>query len=202
MRRFFNLPRRSRTGGLMLLALVAVLVVGCSGTGGGWLPPSPPAFSAQASFGFSFSCERSSQSFSLNPKPARLKIQLSYSDKGSNPLGGPFSIHGEADKIDPTIESMICTGENPTASIGQLTFLGTYYPTSAQGQFGMCAKDSSSPCRFEVTVRDNDRDRAPSKGDFFSISLSSSSVQSFELDPATVIYSRAGILGGGNIKVD
>jgi hypothetical protein len=56
-------------------------------------------------------------------------------------------------------------------------------------------------CRFEVIVRDNDGNLAPSKGDFFSIRLSGTTALTSELDPATVFYARAGLLEGGNITV-
>jgi hypothetical protein len=53
-------------------------------------------------------------------------------------------------------------------------------------------------CRFEVIVRDTD---GGSKGDFFSIKLSSATAVTSELDPLTVFYARAGYLEGGNLKV-
>ena len=61
---------------------------------------------------------------------------------------------------------------------------------------------STSPlCRFEVIVQDNDGNLVGSKGDFFSIKLSSATVLDDELDPATVFYARAGYLAGGNLTV-
>jgi hypothetical protein len=56
-------------------------------------------------------------------------------------------------------------------------------------------------CRFEVIVRDTDGNLAPSKGDFFSIKLSSATAVTSELDPVTVFYARAGFLEGGNLTV-
>jgi hypothetical protein len=56
-------------------------------------------------------------------------------------------------------------------------------------------------CRFEVIVRDNDRNMAPSTGDLFSIKLSSATAVTSVLDPLTVFYARAGYLAGGNITV-
>ena len=56
--------------------------------------------------------------------------------------------------------------------------------------------------RFEVVVRDNDRNRIPSQGDSFAITLSSATAVTSELDPATVIYARAGRLSSGNLTVD
>jgi hypothetical protein len=68
----------------------------------------------------------------------------------------------------------------------------------------MCPRGETpmSPlCRFEVIVRDNDGNLAGSKGDFFSIKLSSATAVTSVLDPATVLYARAGYLAGGNLTV-
>ena len=51
-------------------------------------------------------------------------------------------------------------------------------------------------------MRDNDRNRAPSLGDYFSIKLSTGTAVTSELDPATVFYARAGLLSSGNLTVD
>jgi hypothetical protein len=56
-------------------------------------------------------------------------------------------------------------------------------------------------CRFEVIVQDNDRNIAPSPGDFFSIKLSSGTALTSELVPGTVFYARAGLLSSGNLTV-
>ena len=63
---------------------------------------------------------------------------------------------------------------------------------------------TTSPlCRFEVIVQDNDRNRAPSMGDSFSIQLSNLTALTSEFtDPTTVPYARAGLLSSGNITVD
>ena len=50
-------------------------------------------------------------------------------------------------------------------------------------------------------MQDNDGNLAGSKGDFFSIKLSSSTVLDDELDPATVFYARAGYLERGHLTV-
>ena len=124
-------------------------------------------FTGQASFGFTFSCEKGD-----------LKIQLSYNDKGSNPIGSSFGIHGIVDTIDPVLESADLHWREPASPAGnQLIFLGRYrltssaptvFPSSCPTQ-----ETSTSPlCRFEVIVQDNDRNLAPSPGDFFSIKLS------------------------------
>jgi hypothetical protein len=190
------------------LALVlGLLLVSCTGRGGGWLPPAT-VFQAQATFGFSFRCERSSKSYNLNPPVGRLHIKLAYTDHGTNPLGDPFSIHGEADTLPPVVESAICIGQEPPPGGNELIFLGRYRPTSSSaGQFPAecdttAAGTDTTPCRFEVTVRDNDGDYAPSTGDYFSIKLSTETEVTTEFDPAQVIYSRAGFLGGGDIQVD
>jgi hypothetical protein len=187
--------------------LVAVLTA-CTGTGGGQLPPTA-GFTGPASFGFDFSCERSSRSTSPNPPTGQLRIELSYTEHGTYlPLGSPFSIHGIVDTIDPVLESGVCIGQNPPPEPlppNELIFLGRYRPTtSAPAGLEACPRRETSTtplCRFEVFVRDNDQNRAPSTGDFFSIKLSSATVLSSQLDPATVVYARAGLLEGGNLIV-
>jgi hypothetical protein len=191
-----------------LAAGLALSLAACTGRGGGSLPPGPTAsdlfpstvFTGQAQFGFSFSCEDKG---GINPQTGQLRIQLQYSDRGTTPLGAPFSIHGTADTIDPVVESMFCIGQNPPPGGHELIFLGRYRLTSSPppGMPQQCSGLTTS-CRFEVIVRDNDRDLAPSRGDFFSIQLSSEPQVTSELDPATVFYARAGVLAGGNLTVD
>jgi predicted small lipoprotein YifL len=183
---------------IMLAAacILAVVLAACTGKGGGYLPPQKPVFTGQAAFGFTFSCQNGD-----------LKIQLSYNDKGSNPLGSSFGIHGIVDTVDPVLESQICIGENPPPPPeNQLIFLGRYRLTSSAPTLfpSTCPtrETSTSPlCRFEVIVQDNDQNLAPSPGDFFSIKLSSATALTSELDPLTVFYARAGYLAGGNIIV-
>jgi hypothetical protein len=186
--------------------LVAVLTA-CTGTGGGQLPPSA-VFTGPASFGFDFSCERSSRSTSPNPPTGQLRIELSYTEHGTYlPVGSPFSIHGVVDTIDPGLESMICIGQNPPPGGNELIFLGGYRPTtSAPAGFPQsCPRRETSTtrlCRFEVLVRDNDQNLAPSTGDFFSIKLSTVTDNLVTLFPAgTVVYARAGLLSSGNLTV-
>src|SRR5437868_807388 len=99
-----RLLRRSLSvgaAGILMAALAA-----CSGVGGGYLPPDSAAgFTGQASFGFTFSCQDRG---GLNPQPGKLSIQLAYVEHGSNPLGGPFSVHGIVDQIPPVLESEVC----------------------------------------------------------------------------------------------
>jgi hypothetical protein len=57
-------------------------------------------------------------------------------------------------------------------------------------------------CRFEVIVRDNDMNHAPSPGDFFSIKLSTTTALTSQLDDAALFYARAGLLSSGNLTVD
>jgi hypothetical protein len=176
--------------------ILVVVLAACTGRGGGYLPPQAPLFKGQASFGFSFSCENGD-----------LKIELAYNDKGSNPIGSSFGIHGFVDTIDPVLESMICIdGNPPLPPENQLIFLGRYRLTSGApaGFPSACPKreTSTSPlCRFEVIVQDNDRSLTPSPGDFFSIKLSTVTALTSELDPSTVFYARAGYLAGGNLTV-
>jgi hypothetical protein len=179
----------------------------CAGHGGGRLPPDGTVFRAPATFGFSFSCERSSRSTNLNPPTGRLRVQLAYRDHGSNPIGSAFGIHGIADELDPVLESMICIGENPPPGGNELIFTGRYRLVSSapEGFPSTCpARETETMplCRFEVIVRDNDMNGAPGSGDYFQISLSSETDLVGELDPATVFYTRAGVLSSGNLTVD
>jgi hypothetical protein len=191
----------------LLLAVVGVLIAlvsACTGRGGGQLPPDNVLFTGSASFGFSFSCENGD-----------LRIQLSYNDQGSNPLGSSFGIHGIVDQVDPVLESALCIDSNPPPVPHELTFLGRYYLTSSSAPAGFpdadtCPRSESDPdplCRFEVHVIDNDYDNAPSAGDFFSIRLSTGVC----LDPTDlscsvlsgpVFYTRSGLLSSGNLTVD
>jgi hypothetical protein len=185
-----------------LVGLVLVLTA-CTGRGGGQLPPSA-GFTGPASFGFSFSCEDKG---GLNPQTGQLKLELSYTDHGSNLLGSSFGIHGIVDTIDPVLESQICIGQNPPPGGNELIFLGRYYLTSSapSGFPSTCpSRDSATLplCRFEVIVRDNDKNRASSPGDYFHITLSSGTALTSELVPATVFYTRAGELSSGNLTVN
>jgi len=193
--------------------LIVSTLAACTGVGGGWLPPDNVLFKANASFGFTFSCERSSKSTqSTNPKPGQLRIELAYNEQGLNPLGSGFTIHGIADQIDPVLESQVCVGqEEQPPVVGQLVFLGRYRLSSTPpaGFPAACAKTTwtrGANCRFEVIVQDNDRNLAPSAGDSFSIKLTTitdPTVTDFgSLVPPVVFYARAGLLGGGNVTVD
>jgi hypothetical protein len=185
---------------LVAASILALVLTACTGRGGGQLPPSA-GFTGAASFGFSFSCEDKG---GINPPTGQLRIELSYTDKGSNPLGSPFGIHGIVDTIDPVLESMICIGK-PQAPGGKLIFLGRYRLTSGSpSMFPSMCKTTSPSCRFEVIVQDNDRSRAPSMGDSFSIKLSNVTTLTSEFpdDPAIVPYARAGTLKSGNLTVD
>ncbi len=192
--------------GVLMAALSA-----CTGVGGGYLPPEPLLFNGQASFGFTFSCQDAG---GINKRTGKLRIQLNYTDHGTNPLGGPFSVHGIVDQVDPVVESAVCIGKNPPPGGNALTFLGRYRPTTTPpaGFPSTCParETKSSPlCRFEVTVKDNDGNSAPSQGDFFSILLSNDTRSCLDPNTAlscsqlvgTVFYTRSGVLQGGNITV-
>jgi hypothetical protein len=189
---------------LAVFGVLIALVAACTGRGGGQLPPDNVLFKGQASLGFDFLCEDQG---GINPPTGQLRIQQSYTDHGSNPLGSSFSVHGIVDTIDPVLESAICIGDRPPPGGNELIFLGRYFLTSsAPADFpSTCPtrETATTPlCRFEVIVRDNDMNRAPSPGDFFSIKLSSATAVTSELDPAAVFYTRAGILSAGNLTVD
>ena len=192
-----------RWSGIGLVGILAATLSACTGRGGGQLPPDGLLFTGAASFGFSFSCERSSASVRTEPSTGRLRIQLSYSDHGANPLGSGFSVHGTVDTLDPVLESMLCIGQEPPPGGNELVFLGRYRTTTSVPTGFTQSCDSTTPvCRFEVIVRDNDRNSAPSSGDFFSIKLSSGTAVTSELDPAAVFYTRAGLLLSGNLTID
>jgi hypothetical protein len=196
----------SRVRRILLVAaagLSAMSATACTGRGGGQLPPDGVAFSGSASLGFSFSCQDSG---GINPPTGRLKIELSYGDKGTNPIGSSFSIHGIVDMIDSVLESEICIGQNPPPGGNELIFLGRYYLTSSApaGFPPTCpTRDTTttSMCRFEVDVRDNDNNHIPSTGDYFRITLSGGTAVTSELDAATVFYTRGGLLSSGNLTV-
>jgi hypothetical protein len=191
---------------LAAAGIVIVLLAACTGRGGGQLPPDNVVFTGSASFGFSFSCENGS-----------LRIQLDYADHGSNPLGSSFGVHGTVDQVDPVLESAVCIDQNPPPPPeNQLIFLGRYRLNSSPpaGFPSTCPTEetSTSPlCRFEVIVQDNDRNLAPSPGDFFSIKLSTVTASCddpipdptcSQLPAASVFYARAGYLSSGNLTVD
>jgi hypothetical protein len=204
--RFF---RRSTL--LAAAGILAMVLTACTGRGGGQLPPQSPIFNGPASFGFSFSCEDKG---GLNPPTGRLGIELAYIDHGSNPIGSSFAIHGTVDTIDPVLESAVCIGQNPPPGGNELIFLGRYSLTSSPpaGFPPTCPRRETKTtplCRFEVTVRDNDMNRAPSAGDFFSINLTTitTACTSVPPDPTcsdlpTGFYARAGLLSSGNLTVD
>jgi hypothetical protein len=188
---------------LAAAGILVVVLTACMGVGGGQLPPDGVVFTGPASFGFNFSCEDKG---GVNPPTGQLNIQLGYIDHGSNPIGSSFSIHGIVDIIDPVLESAICIGQEPPPGGNELIFLGRYRLTSGApaGFPSTCpARETktSSLCRFEVIVRDNDQNLAPSPGDYFQIRLSSGTAISSQLDPATVFYTRAGLLSSGNLTV-
>jgi hypothetical protein len=197
-------PHFRRSLSVAAAGILAVALTACTGRGAGQLPPESPLFEGPASFGFSFSCEDKG---GVNPPTGQLRIQLSYTDHGTNPIGSSFGIHGIADRIAPVLESEICIGQNPPPGGNELIFLGRYRLTSsAPAGFPDACPTRETPttplCRFEVIVRDNDQNPAPSMGDFFSIKLSTVTALTSELPIATVFYARAGFLAGGNLTVD
>ena len=199
-------PRRRQLASAAMFAVIAAVLAGCTGRGGGQLPPDGVIFTGPASFGFAFSCEDNSSG--RQSPTGQLRIQLDYTDHGTSPIGSTFGIHGTVDTIDPVLESMICIGENPPyPEPRELIFLGRYrLQSGAPARFASTCptrETSTTPlCRFEVVVRDNDMNGAPSAGDYFQIRLSSGTALDDELDPAAVFYTRAGLLSSGNLTVD
>jgi hypothetical protein len=195
---------RRRSVFLAAVGILALVLTACRGVGGGQLPPDGVAFAGPASFGFTFSCEDKG---GINPPTGQLRIQLAYIEHGTYlPVGSPFSIHGIVDKVPPVVESAICIGQSPPPGGNELIFLGRWRLMSSvpAGFPSTCPtrETKTTPlCRFEVIVRDNDMNRAPSPGDYFQIRLSSGTVLDDELDPALVFYTRAGLLSSGNLTV-
>ena len=194
-------PQFRRSLAVVAAGILAVALTACSGRGGGQLPPDGAEYTGPATFAFSFSCERSSRSTNLHPKPGRLRVQITYHDQGSNPIGSSFGIHGIVDEIDPVVESMVCIGDEPPPGGSELIFMGRFRLVSSppEGFPSTCPTretETTPMCRFEVTVRDND-----TNGDYFEIRLSSWTALG-KLDLATVFYTRAGVLSSGNITVD
>jgi hypothetical protein len=201
---------RFRLAFVPVVAVMAALLVACSGSGGGWLPPNA-TFPGQATMGFTFDCERNAKTVNQNPPTGRLHIELAYLEQGpSLTLSSGFGIHGVADVIDPALQSAVCIGQEPPADGQTLTFLGRYRLTSSPpaGFPSSCVTTTSSKgdCRFEVQVRDNDYNHAPSAGDYFAIQLSTQVCSTMDclsqLRVGTVFYTRAGLLGGGNLTVE
>jgi hypothetical protein len=172
-------------------AAVLALLTGCSGRGGGWLPPAL-GFADRATVGLSFGCDT-----------GRLHLQLDYTDHGASFLGPePFDIHGTADIIPTDLEAALCAGNEPPPGGQQIVILGQYRVTSTPAPTGLRGQCLTEPaCRFQVTVRDNDADGQPSTGDYFEILLSTVDTLTSDLPPATVVYTRGGILAGGNLTV-
>jgi hypothetical protein len=194
--------KRLRRFGMIGMATVLTLVLaGCTGRGGGVLAPTL-GFTGQATIGFSFTCEN-----------GRLQLSLEYQDHATNPFGGPFSIHGVADKISPALESYFCVGDasNGALPAGEILFQGTY--TVQSGRPGMfdpagCAAtfmvgtgEILTGCRFTADVRDSGA-RGPSKGDYLSIKLFGGPDTGDTMHTALPIYARDGYLASGNFQVD
>jgi hypothetical protein len=200
-----HLRRSIFLGAACVLALV---LTACTGKGGGYLPPSV-GFSGQAPFGFTFSCQDAG---GINTPTGKLSIELAYADKGTNPIGSSFGLHGIVDTIDPVLESAVCSGQTPPPGGNELIFLGRYWLTTSppagfpKEDCPTKAKSTAPLCRFEVIVRDNDQNLAPSPGDYFSIKLSTVTTPCTDLEDLSCtqfpgFYTREGLLAGGNITV-
>src|SRR6476659_1355185 len=114
--------KRTRCAHVAVLAIAAALVlVGCNGQGGGWLPPGAGIerpnnlynFQGRANVGFTFACEIGT-----------LHLSLEYQDQGRYTLpdnilqqGNPFSIHAVADRLPPDLEDYFCIGEGQNGGL-------------------------------------------------------------------------------------
>ena len=173
--------RSSRRPRLAAVGLLTLLLTACTGRGGGQLPPDL-GHNGSASFGFSFSCEDKG---GLNPQTGELRISLSYTERSTSLISGLAVLDPRRRRrARPGDGVELCIGQEPPPGGNELIFLGRYRSTSGGGPTS-CADlaDTAPSCRFEVIVRDNDQDRAPSPGDSFSIKLSSATTVTSELDP-------------------
>ena len=107
-------PRFVRKSILLAAAgILAVVLTACTGTGGGQLPPQTAVF--QRARPRLASASAAEDKGGLNPPTGRLDIELAYTDKGTNPIGSAFGIHGIVDKIDPVVESADLHRSEPAA---------------------------------------------------------------------------------------
>ena len=214
-----SLNRRLRRSlSLAVVGTLAVALTACTGRGGGQLPADGDVFKGPASFGFSFSCEDKG---GLNPPTGQLRIQLSYTDHGSNisisnVIRSSFSIHGTADTIDPVLESVVCSGQQPPPPPlpeNQLIFLGRYRQTSsAPAGFPPTCSATTPVCRFEVIVHDNDKKSRPLDGRllldqavvdrYHPVCFVSSGPYVLGTPRRDGALRRAGTLSSGNLTVD
>ena len=208
---------RRRSILLAAAGILALVLTACTGRGGGQLPPDNVFVHRPGVVRLQLQLRGQGRHQSANrsaPHPARLHRPR------HQPLGSGFGIHGIVDRIDPVLESAVCIGQEPPPGGNELIFLGRYRLTSsAPAGFPQACptrETKTTPlCRFEVIVRDNDQNLAPSKGDFFSIKLSTvTEIFTNDCPPggtppcvitefpaATVFYARAGTLSSGNLTV-
>ena len=184
--------------------LVAVLTA-CTGRGADTCRLTSVAFTGPASFGFTLQLRGQGRREPADRSAAH--PALLQRTRQQPRIGSPFGIHGIVDMIDPVLESMICIGQNPPPGGKELIFLGRYRPTtSAPAGFpkscptrrrrptavpfrGHRAGQRQEPARRRRATSSRSRCRAPRQSPS-------------DLDPATVFYTRAGLLEGGNLTVN
>ena len=205
---YFRVPvSLRRSVSVIATGVLVVLLAACNGRGGGQLPAASPVFMAPASFGFDFSCERSSKSTSPNAPAGRLRIQVAYVEHGANPLGSGFAIHGTVDIIDSVLESQICIGQNPPPTSNELIFLGRFRPGHlASGRVPEDLPDQGDGRVVVVPLRDHRPRQRPEPRAVPGRLLRHPALERDgghqQLDPTTVFYARAGLLSSGNLTVD
>ena len=116
-----------------------------------------------------------------------------------------FSIHGTVDTLDPVLESAICIGQNPPPGGNDSDLPGSLPDARPRRprRVPAAVHHRTARCRFEVIVRDNDKNRR-SVGRRLLLHhpverhrrCPPSSI------PPTVFYTRAGLLSSGNLTVD
>ena len=159
VRRFVNL----------VVGTLAVGLAACAGRGGGQLPQSR-MFTGPASFGFSFSCEDKG---GVNPPTGRLHIELSYTDHGM-PIFSLVLLDPRDRRHDRSGARIRDLHRSEPAAAGEQADLPGALSADVIGTDRLppaCPMQEATTtpwCRFEVIVRDNDGNRAPSTGDYGS----------------------------------
>ena len=77
---------------LAVAGILVVVLAACTGRGGGYLPPQSPVFTGQASFGFTFSCQK-----------GELKIQLAILRQSQQPARSAARILSPFGSMGPSM---------------------------------------------------------------------------------------------------
>ncbi len=194
---------------LAAACMLALVLTACTGKGGGYLPPSA-GFTGQASFGFTFSCEKGD-----------LKIELSYNDKGSNlqssarRSGFMASSTGRPSGLNPrpVLARTRLLRREQADLLGPLLpdvvgAVGLSIDVPQAGDVDLAAmplrghRAGQRPEHEPVHRATSSRSSCPRNFAHTTIARpKSSSCVITEFPTASVVYARAGFLAGGNITV-